>query len=169
VDPIERIERATAFAEDKVAEVKPADMAKPTPCAEFDVKALLNHLIGNLGILATVAKGERAERSEGDQFESDPLSAPGVLDRDWVMPFGTLPGQTMGGIAFIEHLTHGWDVAKATGQDATIPTALVDEAMRVVTPMGDFLRVPGVFGPPLDVPDSASAQDKFVAFTGRMP
>ena len=183
MDPIERIERATAFAEDKVAEVKPADMAMPTPCAEFDVKALLNHLIGNLGILATVAKGERAERSEGDQFGSDPgavyrrrrtellsaLSAPGVLDRDWVMPFGTLPGQTMGGIAFIEHLTHGWDVAKATGQDATIPADLVDEAMRVVTPMGDFLRMPGVFGPPLDVPDSASAQDKFVAFTGRTP
>jgi len=150
MDPIERIERATAFAEDKVAEVKPADMAMPTPCAEFDVKALLNHLIGNLGILATVAKGERAERSEADQFESE-------------------PGQTMGGIAFIEHLTHGWDVAKATGQDATIPADLVDEAMRVVTPMGDFLRMPGVFGPPLDVPDSASAQDKFVAFTGRTP
>lgn len=40
MDPIEPIERATAFAEDKVAQVKPADMANPTPGAEFDVKAL---------------------------------------------------------------------------------------------------------------------------------
>lgn len=120
-----------------------------------------------------MAKGEKAERSEGDQFESDPgavyarrrtellgaLSAPGMLDHDWVMPFGTLPGPTMGGIAFIEHLTHGWDVAKATGQDVTIPPDLVDEGMKVVTPMGDFLRMPGVFGPARDVPERASAQD----------
>jgi uncharacterized protein (TIGR03086 family) len=183
VDQIERIDRATSFAAEKVTRVRGADMSKRTPCAEFDVKELLNHLIGNLGMLATVAKGETAERPQGDQFGSDPgaayrerrrelmsaLAVPGVFDRDWVLPFGTLPGRTMAGIAFMEHLTHGWDVAKATGQDDTIPADLVEECMGVVKGAGDMLRMPGVCGPPVEVPDDASAQDKFIAFMGRTP
>jgi uncharacterized protein (TIGR03086 family) len=183
VDQIERIDRATKFAEEKVAGVESADLSRPTPCEEFDVRALLNHLIGNLGLLATVARGEAAERPQGDQFGSDPgaaysegrralmsaLSAPGVFDRDWVMPFGTLPGQTMAGVAFMEHLTHGWDVARATGQDDTIPPDLLEECMAVATAAGDLLRMPGVCGPPVPVPDSATAQDKFIAFMGRRP
>jgi uncharacterized protein (TIGR03086 family) len=179
----ERIERATAFAQEKVERVQPDDLSNATPCTEFDVRALLNHLIGNLGLLATVAKGEKAERPQGDQFEADPAAAysrrreellsaigvPGVFDRDWVMPFGTLAGTLMANIAFMEHLTHGWDVAKATAQDTTIPAELVVECTEAATAIGDMLRMPGVCGPPVDVPDSASVEDKFIAFMGRTP
>ena len=85
------------------------------------------------------------------------------------MPFGTLPGQMMAGIAFMEHVTHAWDIAKATGQDATIPDDLVTEVTGVVTPMDQMLRMPGVCGPAVGVPDDASATDRFVAFMGRRP
>jgi uncharacterized protein (TIGR03086 family) len=183
VDPIERIERATAFAGDKVQGVTPADLSKPTPCTEFDVRALLNHMIGGLAILATAAEGGKAAMPEGDQFGSDPagtydqrrsalitaVRGDGVMDRDWEMPFGTMPGAMMARIAFMEHLTHAWDVAKATGQDSTLPADLVVECVEVVTPMDEMLRMPGVCGPAVDIPDDASPEDKLVAFLGRNP
>ena len=183
MDPIERIERATAFARDKVANVGMDDLSSPTPCSEFDVRALLDHMIGGLGMLAEAAKGGKPPIPAGDQFDADPGAAydagraalvaavrgAGALERPWEMPFGALDGQVMATIAFMEHVTHGWDVAKATGQDTTIPADLVAECFEAVTPMDAMLRMPGVCGPAVSVPDDASLQDKFVAFMGRTP
>jgi uncharacterized protein (TIGR03086 family) len=183
MDPIERIEKATAIAGEKVRGVKKSDLGKATPCSEFDVRALLNHLIGGLALLKTAADGGKAAMPEGDQFGDDPgadydkrraallasVRKDGVLDREWQMPSFAMPGQMMAGIAFMEHLTHAWDVAKATGQDATLPDDLVKECMELVTPMDAMLRMPGVCGPAVSVPDSASATDKLVAFMGRRP
>jgi uncharacterized protein (TIGR03086 family) len=183
VDPIDRVKRATAFAAEKINNVKPDDMTKPTPCSEFDVHALLNHVIGGLGMLTEAAKGGKPEMPSGDQCGSDPaatyderraallaaLRQPGVLERTWQMPFGSMEGSMMATIAFMEHLTHGWDVAKATGQDTAMPADLVQECMAVVSPMDAMLRTPGVCGPAVSVPDSASLEDKLIAFLGRQP
>jgi uncharacterized protein (TIGR03086 family) len=183
MDPIKRLEQATAFAQEKVKSVNKDDLGKSTPCAEFDVRALLNHMIGGLQMLREAAEGSAAAMPKGEQFGDDPgadyatrraalleaARGEGVLDRTWKMPFGELPGQMMASIAFMEHVTHGWDIAKATGQDTTIPDGLVTEVTGVVTPMDQMLRMPGVCGPAVDVPDDASATDKFVAFMGRQP
>ena len=183
MDTIERIELATAFADTKVGGVTAADLGRATPCSEFDVRGLLNHMIGGLGMLTTAASGGKAVIPEGDQFGSDPgasygerrqellaaLRSPGVLEGEWEMPFGTMAAQMMTGIAFMEHLMHGWDVAKATGQDVTIPAELATECMALVTPMDAMLRTPGVCGPAVPVADDAPLQDKLVAFLGRTP
>lgn len=183
MDAIERIDRATAFAAEKVEAVKPDDLSKRTPCSEFDLRALLNHLIGGLAMLTVAAEGGKATMPDGDQLGSDPganyqtrraalleaIRREGVLDRTWEMPWGSMPGQLQAGIVFMEHLTHGWDVAKATGQDTTIADDLVTECMEVVTPMDAMLRMPGVCGPAVTVPDNASPTDKLVAFMGRQP
>jgi uncharacterized protein (TIGR03086 family) len=183
VDPIERIELATAFACTKVDGVTTTDLAKATPCSEFDVRGLLNHMIGGLGMLTTAASGGKAAIPDGDQFDSDPgasyrerregllaaLRSPGALEHEWEMPFGAMAAQMMAGIAFMEHLTHGWDVAKATGQATDMPTELVTECMELVTPMDAMLRTPGVCGPAVVVPEDAPLQDRLVAFMGRTP
>ena len=183
MDPVDRIERATAVASEKVKGVKSADMSKPTPCSEFDVRALLNHMLGGLAMLTTAAGGEKAAMPEGDQVGSDPsgtydkrrkallaaVRTPGALDRNWEMPFGSLSGQMMAGIAFMEHLTHAWDVAKATGQDTTLPADLVTECTELVTPMDAMLRMPGVCAPAVKVSNAASSQEKLIAFLGRNP
>jgi uncharacterized protein (TIGR03086 family) len=183
MDPIERIDRATAFAGGNVNRVRTDQLSKSTPCTDFDLRALLNHMIGNMHMAAAAARGEKAGFPEGDQFGSDPAAAyeerrqqlvsavrgAGALERDWELPFGTLAGSMMASILFMEHLTHGWDVAKATGQDTTMPGDLVAECMALAVPMDQMLRTPGVCGPAVTVPESASPQDKFIAFMGRMP
>lgn len=183
MDPVERIERASAFAQSKVEGVQADDMTKPTPCSEFDVRALLNHLIGGLAMMETAASGGKAVAPTTDQLGDDAaktfaerrqkllatLGESGVMERSWEMPFGAMPGAMMAGITFMEHVTHGWDVATATGQDATIPADLLQECWELVTPMDAMLRMPGVCGPAVAVADDASLQDKFVAFMGRTP
>jgi uncharacterized protein (TIGR03086 family) len=185
MDPIERIEKATALAGEKVAQVKPEDLDKSTPCAEFDVRALLNHLIGGLDMLKTAADGGKAAppgedvvgdgTDLGERYASrrtallESIRGEGVLDRTWEMPFGSMPGSMMAGIAFMEHLTHAWDVAKATGQDTSLPDDVVNECLELVTPMDAMIRMPGVCGPAIEVPADASPTDKLVGFMGRQP
>ena len=184
MDPIERIEKATANTSTIVRNVKADQLSNPTPCSEFDVKLLLNHMIGGLDMLRNAAAGNEAKMPEGDQLGDNPgatyderraklldtLKADaGVLEKGWKMPFGELPGQMMASIAFVEHVTHGWDLAKATGQDTTIPEPLLSEAVEVVTPMDTMWRMPGVCGPKVEVPESASPTDRFAGFMGRQP
>jgi len=188
VEPLERIEKATALAGEAVGNIKPDQIGDPTPCSEFDVRGLLNHLLTGLEMLQTAASGGKAgdiDRESdrvgdgtalGDAYGSrrqkliDTLKSDGgVFEKTWSMPFGDMPGAMMAGIAFMEHLTHTWDVRKATGQATELPADLVAECMEVVGPMGPMLRMPGVCGPEVTVPDSASPTDKLVAFLGRTP
>jgi uncharacterized protein (TIGR03086 family) len=184
MEPVERIERATEVAGKVVSGIKTDQLSEPTPCTELDVRGLLNHLVGGLEMLRDAASGGAPAMPDGQQFdEADPgktyderrtklleaVRQPGVLDKGWKMPFGELPGKMMAGIAFMEHLTHAWDLAKATGQDTTLPADLVKECTDVVTPMDAMLRMPGVCGPAVEVPDDASDQDKLIAFMGRQP
>jgi uncharacterized protein (TIGR03086 family) len=183
MDPIERIEKATAHTSTIVNGVKADQLSSSTPCSEFDVRLLLNHMIGGLEMLREAASGGAAAMPEGDQFGDNPggtyeerraklidtIRGEGALDRTWKMPFGELPGQMMASIAFVEHVTHGWDLAKATGQDTTIPEDLLNESLEVVTPMDAMWRMPGVCGPKVDVPADASKTDQFAGFMGRQP
>src|SRR5262249_25383416 len=123
MDPIGRIDRATACASEKGKGDAGSDLWSPTPSWEFALRALLNHLVGGFAMRTAAANGEKAEIPQGDQFSSDPakvyddrrgalmsaVRADGALDHNWEMPFGSLPGSTMAQIAFMEHLTHGWD------------------------------------------------------------
>ena len=183
MEALERIEKATAECETAINGVGAGDLDKSTPCAEFNVKELLNHVIAGMSMLKTAASGGKATPPEGNIVGDDPagqytaardellgvLKEDGVFDRTWEMPFGAMPGKMMAGIAFLEHLTHAWDVRKATGQPTELPEALVNECMGVIQPMDQMLRMPGVCGPAVEVPDTASTTDKFVAFLGRQP
>lgn len=183
MDEVERIERSTAHAGKAVSGMELDQLGAPTPCSDFDVKALLNHLFMGMHMLTTAAKTGKAEVLEGDLVGPDPskqydeardklleaIREPGVFDKNWEMPFAALPGQMMANIAFWEHLVHGWDVAKATGQDPTIPEDLAQEALDLVTPMDAMIRMPGVCGPKVEVPEDAPITDRLVGFLGRQP
>ena len=171
-----------------VANVKPDQFDGETPCSNFTTKELLNHIIGGHYFFADVVAGKPVDADApvpdlaGDDPASayeasskmilDVVSAPDFFAGSYTFPFGTLAGPAAMGIALLESVAHGWDLATATGQDATVDpmvaSMLLAGARQAISP--EIRNESGnPFGPEIAVPDSASPTDKLVAFLGRTP
>ena len=156
-----------------------------TPCAGWDVRALVNHLVsGNLWA-AELAAGARIDdaggRLDGDLLGSDPAASyaesatsaaaafrrPGALDAPCAVSYGPVPGSVYAGHRFIDVFIHGWDLAAATGQDTTLDAGLLEACQKILEPQLDAFREAGAFGGEVDVPPGASAQARFLARLGR--
>lgn len=182
---IDLLESAIADVDPIVAAVGREHFDLPTPCKEFDTRALLGHVIGGMRGFADV--GEGGELS----FDLDPdldtenglaeyrtagsrlLTAwrvPGAMERTYSMPWGEMQGFQLVGYAFLEVLTHGWDLAKATGSGRTIDAGLAEEALASARMWVDEgARTPVLFGPEVPAADDAPAPDRLAAFLGRQP
>ena len=169
-----------------VAGVRPEHLAKPTPCRDWDVRLLLNHIVGGNYMFAEVARGGRVEGTGEmeDYTRPDPgtnylasaeavlaaWSEPGAMDRRCHMPFGDIPAPAAVSIHFLDLVVHGWDLARASGQDATIAPDLAAEALDISRDLlSDELREAGVFGPEVPVSADDPLHDRLVAFMGRRP
>jgi uncharacterized protein (TIGR03086 family) len=178
-------EQALASTRAFVAGVKPDQLPGPTPCREYDVRALLNHIVsGNLWV-APLAAGKTIEQVgdayDGDMLGDDPLAAydasatsaadafnaPGAMAASVAVSYGPVPGEIYAGHRFIDVLIHGWDVAKATGQNATLAPELVDACRQVVEPQAELLAGSGMFGTQQPVGAGADPQTQLLAMLGR--
>ena len=168
-----------------VAGTDRAQWADATPCDGWDVQALLNHLVsGNLWA-AELGSGRTIEevgaRLDGDVLGDDSLAAydtsaeaaaatfeaPGALDVPCAVSYGPVPGSVYAGHRFIDVLIHGWDLATATGQDATLDPELVDAAYRLLQDQAEMVRASGMFGEDILVPADLGPQTQLLAFIGR--
>lgn len=165
--------------------IKPDDLSLPTPCPDWDVAALLQHVIaGNLwaaelGAGATIE--QVGSRLDGDVVGSDPSAsyrdsarvaeavfrAPGAMDAMCAVSYGPVPGAVYAGHRFIDVLVHGWDLATATGQDTTLDPDLAAAALAVVEPQADLLVASGAFAAPHGDPPDQSAQSRLLHLLGR--
>jgi uncharacterized protein (TIGR03086 family) len=159
------------------------DLGRPTPCDEFDVAALRDHIVGWSQQFAAGS----VERS----LDMDPATykagddAPEVfrraaddmvhgwrehgLDREVRLSIGASPGPMVFNMTLMEYLAHGWDLAAATGQQIPYTEEeAADVLARAEATLRDEYRG-DVFGPRQDVPEGAPAIDRFVAFMGRDP
>jgi uncharacterized protein (TIGR03086 family) len=163
----------------------------PTPCGDWTVRQLLNHLVGGSRLTTRVLRGEPlppldqlGRRGQQDQLGDDPagahdraaqelleaLRAPGVLDRAHTLPVGTLPGPAVVHLRTVETLVHGWDLARATGQPAPFPDELAEPELAFSRGLLERLpegRQP--FGASRPVGDDAPAIDRLAALLGRQP
>lgn len=168
-----------------VANVKPHQWVSPSPCEGWDVHKLLNHVVsGNLWA-AELASGRTIEEVgdvlDGDVLGADPIAsydrsaeaaaaifeAPGALDAPCAVSYGPVPGSVYAGHRFLDVFIHGWDVATATGQDATLDPVLVQGCFEVVEPQAEMLRHSGMFGADVSVGVDADAQTRLLALLGR--
>ena len=158
-----------------------------TPCTDWDVKALVDHVTVGNKYFAAASRGEQADFAQlvndlpGDRkaafaesakIAAEAFAAEGVNDRMFELPFGTLPAQAAIGIHFVDTVVHAWDLAQATGQPPVLPQDLVEQAWNIsqLFPESPELRGPGgPFGPKVEVPADAPALDRLVAFLGRHP
>jgi uncharacterized protein (TIGR03086 family) len=168
-----------------VAGIPPDRWLDATPCAGWDVRALVNHLVsGNLWA-AELAAGATIDdvggRLDGDLLGSAPARSytesatsaaaafrrPGVLDAPCAVSYGPVPGSVYAGHRFVDVFIHGWDLAAATGQDTTLDAGLLEACQEILEPQLDAFREAGAFGGEVDVPPGASAQARFLARLGR--
>ena len=147
-----------------------------TPCDEWDVRTLMNHMLDTEGYFVGSARGEDVSPPSPNPPEllgDDPV-ADFTRGRDETMATFSREGvvEKTGpalGIAFADQLLHGWDLAKATGQDATMPAGLAEAAYEHIHGRFTDAQRRGVFKPEVTLAEDASAQDKLLAYTGRNP
>ena len=86
--------------------------------------------------------------------------------RAWRSPTARCRARSAGH-RFIDVLIHGWDLAKATGQNTKLDAGLVEACWEVVTPQAELLKGSGMFGDDVEVPPDADPQTRLLALLGR--
>jgi len=155
------------------------DWSKQTPCREFDIAKLTDHLMNSIAVIGGAAGAELPERDAGDSIERQVVAAGRpALDAwqrrglDGTVPFskGEAPARMMAGVLSLEFLVHAWDYAKAMGSGVNAPDSLTDYVMalaqNIITPEG---RSSAGFDDAIELPTDARALDRLVAYTGRNP
>lgn len=180
----EHFEAACASSREVMAQVASDQMQSPTPCAAWDVASVINHLIGGQQFFAAGMTGqppaEGQDWASGDYMAAwdeavansvAAFQAEGALERMVKMPFGEMPGAAVMGLATSDTFTHGWDLAKATGQSTDLnPELAAGILARSRQNIQDSFRGPegaAPFGLEKSCPEDASAADQLAAFLGR--
>lgn len=178
---------------DLVQALRPADLDRPTPCAGWDVRALLSHTLTGIEIFASAADGAPAPTAEdmfggADRLAGDPVAAtkrattrsqaawadPGDPAAEVTTILGPLPlGQVLAISAFAT-IVHGWDLAIATAQPITeLPDDLVAHAWAVADQVVPGLRAApgdhGLFQQEVAAPEGSTPTRRLMAFLGRTP
>ncbi len=167
-----------------IVDIDPRNLALPTPCAHWDVRSTLDHLIGASWMFALVNQGQAAGEDAGGIADEDPVAAlsnaaaantaswraPGAFDGERTFPFGTFPAVAAAMMNLSEVVVHTWDIATALRTDATIDP-------NIATMLDDFYgsisldpyRAHGAFGPEILVSPDAAPAERLLARLGRQP
>jgi uncharacterized protein (TIGR03086 family) len=173
-DLLELYRRASDWTATKIAGID--DLQAETPCDDWAVRDLLNHVLETQQCFLAAARGEDASPpgQTPPQLLSDDPHADFQQARDAVVDAFSQDdvvektGPALG-IAFADALLHGWDVARATGQDARMPEELPGPALEAIHGRFTEEQRKGVFKPEISVGDDANPQDRLLAYTGRTP
>jgi len=187
VDNVALMKQVIASTDKVVRGTEPSQLALPSPCTEWSVRDVINHITGGSTMFAVcVEEGSVPDDLLGQLMVGDNLGddyvgawesastravaafeAPGALDKKVKLPFGEMPAGVALNIAIFDVLTHAADIASATNQTIE-DTALIETALDVGRQMvGPDLRVPGVFGPEQPAPQDATPTMRLLAFAGR--
>jgi uncharacterized protein (TIGR03086 family) len=181
---------AVRVSVDLVARARAADMARPTPCADWTLHGLVSHMAAqHYGFAAAAAGDGDLARWHPRRLGVDPVAdyrasadavlaafcAPGVLDRQFPLPEfaagSPFPARQAVSFHFVDYVVHSWDVARTLGLEARFSRELLDAALRVAqaVPSGQARLAPGAaFAPAVAWPDGTPL-DRIVSVLGRSP
>jgi uncharacterized protein (TIGR03086 family) len=171
-----------------IADAKPDQAGLPTPCASFDLRELLNHIVYDARMFADTTQGKPRPPAGEDLIGDDWAGAydeaaaallavwqqPGATEGTISIPQGELPKTWRLGQQIADFAVHGWDVAKATGQpselDPDVGQFALDWGRENIRPEYRGEEGSGkTFGPEVEVPDEAMLYDRLAGFFGRDP
>ncbi len=153
----------------------------PTPCTEWNVRDLVNHLVGMNLVFVALFEGSPMPERGADRLGADPAGAyhrsavalqaaatrPRVLERGQATPVGVASGAERLQWRIADLLAHGWDLVQATGVVAELPDDLAGQALTFVRAQLPSQPRAGRFADPQPIRDNAPAIDRLAAFTGR--
>ncbi len=170
-----------------VSQVSTDQLSAPTPCTEWDLRTLLNHLI-----LWTAYSAERRARDEpvsdellnrdfvaAPEFARDyaaqldkalaAWSDPAAWERSLNVMGSPTPAADVAALLLAETVLHGWDVAAATGQEYACADNVAEAVLAAVLANAELFRQYKGFADPVEMPESASSLDRALAASGRAP
>ncbi len=184
----QRYRRRADVFDTTVAAVGRDDWGRPSPCAEWDARDVVRHVVDMHHVML---RPYGREAAAGATVDDDPLAAfraaraevEAILDdrelatRRTESPAGTMAGADMvDQVASADLVIHRWDLARATGQDDAIDPEELERMWPAFQQIPDVMRVPGafgpgitVFGPVVEVPADAPLQDRALGLVGRDP
>jgi uncharacterized protein (TIGR03086 family) len=179
VDELACAEATLTVLHDAVRPLARDDMSRATPCSEFDVAALTEHLMSSITTLGGAAGADFPHDSADDAVDHRLIVAARPALDAWHrrglegtvdLGPGEFPARAAVNILALEFLVHGWDYARAVGRDIEVPDTLagyvLEAARGIITPEG---RSTVGFDQPVQIGDDTSDFAKLLAFTGRTP
>lgn len=177
------LSRGLDAVESLVIGVRPEQWAAPTPCGDWNVHQLVSHLVGMNLVFAAMIGGQAPPERGADHLGDDPGRAyrdsaaalhtafgqPGVLKQTFRGQLGDATGAERLQIRLYDLLAHGWDLARATGQNAALPDDLAERALVFARAQVSTQPRTGRFAAAQPVAEGAPAIDRLVAFLGRVP
>jgi uncharacterized protein (TIGR03086 family) len=185
VNIVDLIDEGYVWAGKRIAAVQPSELTAPTPCDAWNLRQLLNHMLGALSLHLDAANGLPVAPSQFgpdiDRVGADPVQAlgevaaraarmwrePGVLDRTAVLPMGPVPGSVLALLHLTEVLVHGWDVGRAIGENVVIPAELAEPALEFSRGFATDAHRGTAFA--AELPTGDKPGERLVAFLGRRP
>ena len=181
----ERFEQASGHFGELVQQVKDDQWSNATPCSDWDVRALVNHLVYEARWAPPLLRGQTIEqvgnKFDGDLLGADPkssyddalgampgaVSAPGAMEGTVHLSYGETPAAEYLSQLACDFAIHSWDLARGIGADDTLDPDLVQWVDDTARPQAAMLEASGLFDPPVDVADDADPQTKLLALFGR--
>jgi uncharacterized protein (TIGR03086 family) len=168
-----------------VGAVRPDQWTAATPCTEWNVKQIVNHIVGEnlwaVELLQGRTIADVGQRLDGDLAGDNPAAAyaasvgpatvacrtPGAMEATCHLSFGEYSGSDYTGQLFMDTLIHGWDIAQATGQATRLDPELVAACLPIAEHLTRQFRSAGIFGENLPVTSQADPQTRLLALAGR--
>jgi uncharacterized protein (TIGR03086 family) len=178
-DVADRYRRLAATMTDRIAAVPDDAWSSPTPCEGWTARDLVRHVVDLHGRFQGFVGRTAADHPSVDE---DPLGAwvavrdqmqadlddPERRDEEYDGRLGRSSfGRSVDGFVCFDLVVHGWDLARATGQDETMDPRDVQRIAEMVEAMGEMMRSNGVTAEPVDPGPGASDQDRLLGALGR--
>ncbi len=187
MDPVEMFERSATRFGDLVRRVADDQWSAPTPCEDWDVRDLVNHVTAEQCWAPHLVAGETlddvGDRYDGDVLGDDPVGAwaaavgpsiaafaePGATDRTVHLSYGDEVCSEYLLQMLTDAAVHGWDLARAIGVDPTIDSDIAEHLTTALEERQAMLRASGLFAEAVTVAPEAGPTERLVALLGRRP
>jgi uncharacterized protein (TIGR03086 family) len=176
---------ATRQFDRRVRLIRDDQWANTTPCTEWTVRDLVNHLVYEQlwvpDLLAGKTVAEVGDAYDGDVLGADPVAAwsaastaardawtaPGVRDRSVHLSYATVPADEYLWQIVVDLTVHAWDLARGIGDDDEMPNDLTGEVVAMVRQHRDELTGSGLFADPLETSACTDDLTELLALLGR--